>query len=121
MKDENDNIQDEEKRIEEFNNSKKEEPENASNSEESESKGEVIYSNNQAVMLEKHDPNVVPESLKYDKKSQSTEPKNNPKNTKVLYNGKPMPNFEKDRNLKVLDREALDKLKQEKQDALDQF
>ena len=32
-----------------------------------------------------------------------------------------MPNFEKDRNLKVLDREALDKLKQEKQDALDQF
>ena len=67
-------------------------------------------------MFEKHEPNIVPGSLKYVKKSQSTEPRN-----KVLYNGKPMPNFEKDRNLKVLDKEALDKLKQEKQDALDQF
>ena len=121
MKDENDNIQDEEKRIEEFNNNKKEKSESASNSEESESKGEVIYSSNQTVMFEKHEPNIVPGSLKYVKKSQSTEPKNNPNDTKVLYNGKPMPNFEKDRNLKVLDREALDKLKQEKQDALDQF
>ena len=120
MKDENDNIQDEEKRIEEFNNNKKEEPENTSNSEESESKGEVIYSSNQTVMFEKHESNIVPGSLKYVKKSQSTEPKNKD-DTKVLYNGKPMPNFEKDRNLKVLDREALDKLKQEKQDALDQF
>ena len=60
-------------------------------------------------------------AAKYVKKSQSTEPKNNPNDTKVLYNEKPMPNFEKDRNLKVLDKEALNKLKQEKQDALDQF
>ena len=118
MVDENQNIQDEEKRIEEFNNNKKEEPQNASDCEEC--KGEVIYSSNQTVEFEKHEPNIVPGSLKYIKKSQ-TEPENNQSNTKVLYNGKPMPNFEKDRNLKVLDVEALNKLKQEKQDALDQF
>ena len=117
MVDENQDIQDEEKRIEEFNN-KKEQQQNASDCEEC--KGEVIYSSNQTVMFEKHESNIVPGSLKYIKKSQ-TEPENNPSNTKVLYNGKPMPNFEKDRNLKVLDTEALNKLKQEKQDALDQF
>ena len=117
MVDENQGIQDEEKRIEEFNN-KKEEQQNASDCEEC--KGEVIYSSNQTVRFEKHESNIVPGSLKYIKKSQ-TEPENNPSNTKVLYNGKPMPNFEKDRNLKVLDTEALNKLKQEKQDALDQF
>lgn len=117
MVDENQGIQDEEKRIEEFNN-KKEEQQNASDCEEC--KGEVIYSSNQTVEFEKHEPNIVPGSLKYIKKSQ-TEPENNQSNTKVLYNGKPMPNFEKDRNLKVLDTEALNKLKQEKQDALDQF
>ena len=118
MVDENQDIQDEEKRIEEFNNNKKEEPQNASDCEEC--KGEVIYSSNQTVMFEKHESNIVPGSLKYIKKSQ-TEPENNQSDTKVLYNGKPMPNFEKDRNLKVLDVEALNKLKQEKQDALDQF
>lgn len=90
MKDENDNLQDEEERIEEFNRQKKESFKN-------DSKEKLNYSS--------------------DQDSASTN----------FYNGKPMPNFEKDRNLKV-DKEKLESMKtppsdddKEKQYALDQF
>ena len=124
MTDENQNAQDEEERLKKF-----EEEKAILSAPVKEIAREMIQSCNDSLDEPEHIAKVYGASNTNPPKHTNVR-----HNAQVFFNGKPMPNFEKDRNLKVTDPsvfkpahvlpsqvEEVDKDEKEKQDALDQF
>ena len=124
MTDENQNAQDEEERLKKF-----EEEKAIPSAQVKEIAREMIQSCNDSLDEPEHIAKVYGASNTNPPKHTNVR-----HNAQVFFNGKPMPNFEKDRNLKVTDPsvfkpahvlpsqvEEVDKDEKEKQDALDQF
>lgn len=124
MTDENQNVQDEEERLKKF-----EEEKAIPSAQVKEIAREMIQSCNDSLDEPEHIAKVYGASNTNPPKHTNVR-----HNAQVFFNGKPMPNFEKDRNLKVTDPsvfkpahvlpsqvEEVDEDEKEKQDALDQF